>query len=146
MFLNYSKCFERHSSCRQPQTYVKPEVAITVFELLMVSCVSLETRSVIKKYWIINSTTRSRFLVISISFTVIHIFSPFEHKTNIIFMWQSCKIHCKFLFPNVTNCTTITTSYLIRTHSWPFMSLFSLPYVLNVSAVIRSITLLGFAN
>jgi len=30
-------------SCRQPQTHVKPEAAITVFELLMVSGVSLET-------------------------------------------------------------------------------------------------------
>ena len=26
-----------HDSCRQPQTYVKPEAAITVFELLMMS-------------------------------------------------------------------------------------------------------------
>jgi hypothetical protein len=31
-------------SCRQPQTYVKPEAAITVFELLMMSGLSLETR------------------------------------------------------------------------------------------------------
>jgi len=30
-------------SCRQPQTYVKPEAAITVFELLMMKSVSLET-------------------------------------------------------------------------------------------------------
>jgi len=29
--------------CRQPQTYVKPEATITVFELLMMSGVSLET-------------------------------------------------------------------------------------------------------
>jgi hypothetical protein len=29
--------------CRQPQTYVKPEAAITVFELLMISGVSPET-------------------------------------------------------------------------------------------------------
>jgi hypothetical protein len=32
-----------HDSCRQPQTYVKPEAAITFFELLMMSGVSLET-------------------------------------------------------------------------------------------------------
>jgi len=32
-----------HDSCRQPQMYVKPEAAITVFELLMMSGVSLET-------------------------------------------------------------------------------------------------------
>jgi hypothetical protein len=32
-----------HDSCQQPLTYVKPEVAITVFELLMMSGVSLET-------------------------------------------------------------------------------------------------------
>jgi hypothetical protein len=31
------------ASCRQQQTYVKPEAAITVFELLMMSGVSLET-------------------------------------------------------------------------------------------------------
>jgi len=31
------------SSCWQPQTYVKPEAAITVFELLMMSGVSFET-------------------------------------------------------------------------------------------------------
>jgi len=38
-----------HDSCRQPQTYVKPEAAITVFELLMMSGVSLETCRTIKK-------------------------------------------------------------------------------------------------
>ena len=32
-----------HDSRRQPQTYVKPVAAITVFELLMMSGVSLET-------------------------------------------------------------------------------------------------------
>jgi len=32
-----------HDSCRQPQMYVKPEAAITVFELLMMSGVLLET-------------------------------------------------------------------------------------------------------
>jgi len=31
-----------HDSCRQLQTYVKPEAAITVFELLMMSGVLLE--------------------------------------------------------------------------------------------------------
>jgi len=30
-------------SCQQPQTYVNPEAAITVFELLMMSVVLLET-------------------------------------------------------------------------------------------------------
>jgi len=38
-------------SCRQPQTYVKPEATITVFELLMMSVVSLETCWAIKKQW-----------------------------------------------------------------------------------------------
>ena len=38
-------------SCRRPQSYVKPGVAITVFELLMMSGVSLETCWAIKKYW-----------------------------------------------------------------------------------------------
>jgi len=32
-----------HDSCWQPQAYVKPEAVITVFELLMMSGVSLET-------------------------------------------------------------------------------------------------------
>jgi hypothetical protein len=40
-----------HDSCRKPQTYVKPEAAITVFELLMMSGVSLETSWAIKKHW-----------------------------------------------------------------------------------------------
>jgi hypothetical protein len=39
-----------HDSCRQPQTYVKSEAAITVCELLMMSGVSLET------CWSINKT------------------------------------------------------------------------------------------
>jgi len=37
-------------NCRQPQTYVKPEAAITVFELLMMSGMSLETCWAIK-HW-----------------------------------------------------------------------------------------------
>ena len=76
MFLNCSTCFERQAahhqelkncncslwfyihlwlpaavSCQQPQRYVKPETAITVFELLMMSGVSLETCWAIKKHW-----------------------------------------------------------------------------------------------
>jgi hypothetical protein len=35
---------------RQPKTYVKPEAAITVFELLMMGGVSPETCSAIKKH------------------------------------------------------------------------------------------------
>ena len=38
-------------SCRQPQTYVKAEAAITVFELLMMSGVSLKTCWAIKKLY-----------------------------------------------------------------------------------------------
>jgi hypothetical protein len=38
-------------SGRQPQKYVKPEAAITVFELLMMSGVSLETCLAINKHW-----------------------------------------------------------------------------------------------
>jgi len=38
-------------SCRQPQTSVTPEAAITVFELLMMGGVSLETFWAIKKHW-----------------------------------------------------------------------------------------------
>jgi predicted DCC family thiol-disulfide oxidoreductase YuxK len=40
-----------HRSARQPKTYVKPEAAITVFELLMMSGLSLETCWAIKKHW-----------------------------------------------------------------------------------------------
>jgi len=40
-----------HDNCRQPQTYVKPEAGITVFELLMMGGVSLETCWAIKKHW-----------------------------------------------------------------------------------------------
>jgi hypothetical protein len=40
MFVVAGSC---HDSYRQPQTYVKPEAAITVFELLMLSGVTLET-------------------------------------------------------------------------------------------------------
>jgi len=81
MFLNCSKCFGRHTahhqelktliaasgftyvfgcrplrwlshcSGRQPKTYVKPEAAITVFELLMMGGVSPETCWAVKKHW-----------------------------------------------------------------------------------------------
>jgi len=40
-----------HRSDQQPKTYVKPETAITVFELLMMGGVSPETCSAIKKHW-----------------------------------------------------------------------------------------------
>jgi len=43
--------FLNHYSGRLPQTYVKPETAITVFELLMMSGVSPETCWAIKKHW-----------------------------------------------------------------------------------------------
>jgi hypothetical protein len=38
-------------SGQQPKTYVKPEAAIAVFELLMMGGVSPETCSAIKKHW-----------------------------------------------------------------------------------------------
>ena len=40
-----------HRSGRWPKTYVKPEAAITVFELLMMDDVSPETCWAIKKHW-----------------------------------------------------------------------------------------------
>jgi hypothetical protein len=40
-----------HRSSRQPKTYVKPEAAITVFELLMMGGVSPETCWAIEKHW-----------------------------------------------------------------------------------------------
>jgi len=42
-------CCDR--SCQQPKTYVKPEAAITVFELLMMGGVSPETCWAIEKHW-----------------------------------------------------------------------------------------------
>jgi hypothetical protein len=39
------------SGIRQPNTYVKPEVAVTVLELLMMGVVSHETCWAIKKHW-----------------------------------------------------------------------------------------------
>jgi len=36
---------------RQPKTYVKPETAITVFDLLMMGGVSPETCWAIEKHW-----------------------------------------------------------------------------------------------
>jgi len=81
MFLNCSTCFGRHTAhhqelkavtaasgftyvlgCRplrwlshrsglKPKTYVKPEAAITVFELLMMGSLSPETCWAIKKQW-----------------------------------------------------------------------------------------------
>ena len=88
MFLNCSTCFERHTahhqdlkncnftlwfyirlwlpaavshdSCWQPQTYVKPEAAITVFELLMVSGALKHVERL--NIGIINSTTWSHLV------------------------------------------------------------------------------------
>jgi hypothetical protein len=40
-----------HRIGRQPKTYVKPEAAITVFELLMMGGVSPKTCWAIKKHW-----------------------------------------------------------------------------------------------
>jgi hypothetical protein len=63
MFLNCSTCFGRHTvhhqelrwlshrSGRQPKTYVKPEAAIIVFDLLMMGGVSPEACWAIKIHW-----------------------------------------------------------------------------------------------
>jgi hypothetical protein len=40
-----------HHSGWQPKTYVKPEAAITVFQLLMMGSVLPETCLAIKKHW-----------------------------------------------------------------------------------------------
>jgi len=45
------KWLSHRSGNRQPQTYVKPAAAITVFELLMMGGVSSETCWAIKKHW-----------------------------------------------------------------------------------------------
>ena len=40
-----------HHSSQHPKMYIKPEAAVTVFELLMMGCVSPETCWAIKKQW-----------------------------------------------------------------------------------------------
>jgi hypothetical protein len=51
-----------HRSGRQPKTYLKPEAAVTVFELLLMGGVSPETRWAIKNNGIINSTAKSHLV------------------------------------------------------------------------------------
>ena len=43
---------------RQPQTYVKPEATITVFELLMMSGVSLETFKLLINFFFCGAATQ----------------------------------------------------------------------------------------
>ena len=49
-------------SCQQQQTYVKPEAAITVFELLMMSDLSSENVEQLRNFVVINSTIRSHLV------------------------------------------------------------------------------------
>jgi hypothetical protein len=58
---------------------VKPEAAITVFDLLMMSGVSLETCSAIKNIGIINSTTRPHH--VAYFYKICRVCHPFELKT-----------------------------------------------------------------
>jgi len=55
-------CRPLRCSGRQPKTHVKPEVAITVFELLMVGGVSSETVEQLRNIGIISSTTQSHLV------------------------------------------------------------------------------------
>jgi len=48
MFLVADRC---NGSGQQPKTYVKPEVAITVFALLMMGDVSPEKCRAVQKHW-----------------------------------------------------------------------------------------------
>jgi hypothetical protein len=48
-----------HDSCRQPQTHVKPDAAITVFEHLVMSSKHIE---LLRNIRIINYTTRSHLV------------------------------------------------------------------------------------
>ena len=57
--------WHRHRSGNwQPKTYVKPEAAITVFELLMMGDVSPETCRAIKKHWNNKILLHSRILLV----------------------------------------------------------------------------------
>jgi hypothetical protein len=135
MFLNCSTYFGRHTAhhqelkncncslwfyirfllpaaamARQPKTCVKPEAAITVFELLMMSSVSPETCWAFKKHWIINSTTRL-YLVDSLY----EIYITMHGSMNIIYIYIYmymcvCVCVCVCLCVCVFVCSLLPTS------------------------------------
>jgi hypothetical protein len=54
-----TRCYDGHrSGNRQPKTYVKPEAAITVFELLMMGGVCLKHVEQLRNFGVISSTTQ----------------------------------------------------------------------------------------
>jgi len=63
-------------SGRQPKTYVTPEAAITVFELLMMGSVSPETCWAIKKHW----NNKFYYMVASCWFFIWVLHSKLYHK------------------------------------------------------------------
>jgi len=100
MFIWSSTCFERHTAhhqelknCtsslwfyirgrfldQQPPTYVKPEAASAVLELLMMSGVSLETRWASHKHGIINSDT----LLHLVGYFCMNYYTTMHGSTNI---------------------------------------------------------------
>jgi hypothetical protein len=85
------------SGNRQPKTYVKPEAAITVFELLMMGDVSPENVEPLRNIGIINSTTRSHLVG---SFHEIYI--TMHGSMNIMFVtfgyfWKICRENSSFI-------------------------------------------------
>jgi hypothetical protein len=82
-----------HRSGRQPKTYVKPEAAITVFELLMISGVSPETCWAIKKHW----NNKFYYTVASYWFFLLDLHNSFKHSCcHIVFyreIWNDMFAH-----------------------------------------------------
>ena len=133
MFLNCSTCFGRHTahhqelkncncslwfyvrfwllshrSGRQPKTYVKPKAAITVFELLMMSVVSLETCWAIKKHW----NNKFYYTVASCWFFsmrfILRCTDPWTSSLElfVVFTWETSKA-----FPLPYECCFSCTNY-----------------------------------
>jgi len=96
-------------SGRQPKTYVKPEPAITVFELLMMGGVSPETCWPIKKHW----NNKFYYTVASCWFLLWDLYYDariYEHqayssrlsKTNLLMLYKA----------KVSVCSGIRTEFL----------------------------------
>ena len=86
------------SGNRQPKTYVKPETAITVFELLMMGGLSPETCWAIKKHWnnkfyyytVASCWFFLRDLYLSLSVFILCGFIDAVHKCRDIILSDSC--------------------------------------------------------
>jgi hypothetical protein len=99
-------------NCQQPQTYVKPEAAVTVFELLIMSGVSLETCWAIKKHW----NTKFYYTVASCWLFLYHFYYDARinkrqiHRINSIWSGEICSkyiLNDDSLFPYIKSCSLV---------------------------------------